>query len=78
MEHKGWLFMAGGYNSSAKKVSTVGCVDVSTGELVALPSLPHKCTSAALVVLGDKLVLFGGRTSEGIWLNDLFTLDLSQ
>ena len=71
------LWLAGGWNSGRNTaVRDVLCLQLSTGYVIALPSLPSPRYLPSVTVLNGTLTVAGGGDGKK-WLNDIFTLDLT-
>ena len=75
--YKNYLWLAGGWKpSKSRALRDAYCLQPSTNEVVALPSLPAPRNNVRMVVFDGKLIVCGGYQDRK-WHSDIFTLDVS-
>jgi len=73
----GMLYVFGGYGLNEQKLST-SLFDTSSNNwshVVTAGEQPYARYSASCVKIGKNIILFGGYSYEGYWMNDLRVLD---
>ena len=71
-----WLWLAGGCNSRNTSLRDVRCLQLSTSDVIVLPSLPSPRHQSSVTVFNGTLTVAGGWDGEK-WSKDIFTLDLT-